>query len=70
MMNGTTEKHYLAEYDAAPEDGKYPLVQGWMKTEPLPLFKQLREERPVLVTPECTLVARWDDITDILDMPP
>ena len=69
MMNGTTEKHYLAEYDAAPEDGKYPLVQGWMKTEPLPLFKQLREERPVLVTPECTLVARWDDITDILDMP-
>ena len=69
MTNETPAKDYLAEYDAAPEERKYPLVYGWMKTEPLPFFEQLRKQRPVLVTPECTLVARWDDITDILDMP-
>jgi hypothetical protein len=44
-------KNYLAEYDAAADADKYPLVQKWMQTEPLPFFKQLREERPVLVTP-------------------
>ncbi len=60
---------YLAEYDAASEADKYPLVQKWMKTQPLPFFKQLRAERPVLVTPECTLVARFDDVRDILQMP-
>lgn len=62
-------KNYLAEYDAAAEADKYPLVQKWMKTEPLPFFKQLREERPVLVTPECTLLALFTDIRDALQMP-
>ena len=40
-----------------------------MKTEPLPFFKQLRDERPILVTPECTLVTRYDDLTDVMLMP-
>ena len=62
-------KNYLAEYDAAPEASKYPLVQKWMKTEPLPFFKQLREQRPILVTPECTLVANFTDVRDALQMP-
>ena len=62
-------KDYLAEYDAAAEGDKYPLVQNWMKTEPLPFFKQLREQRPVLVTPECTLLALFVDIRDALQMP-
>lgn len=62
-------KNYLAEYDAAAEADKYPLVQKWMKTTPLPFFKQLREERPVLVTPECTLLALFTDIRDVLQMP-
>lgn len=61
-------KNYLAEYDAAADADKYPLVQQWMKKEPLPFFKQLREERPVLVTPECTLLA-FTDIRDALQMP-
>lgn len=64
-----TATNYLAEYDAASDADKYPLVQKWMKTEPLPFFKQLRAERPVLVTPECTLVAMFTDIRDILQMP-
>ena len=62
-------KDYLAEYDAAADAEKYPLVQKWMKTTPLPFFKQLRQERPVLVTPECTLVALFTDIRDALQMP-
>jgi cytochrome P450 len=62
-------KNYLQEYDAAAEADKYPLVQKWMKTEPLPFFKQLREERPILVTPECTLLALFTDVRDCLQMP-
>jgi cytochrome P450 len=62
-------RDYLTEYDAAPNEKKYPLVQQWMKTEPLPFFKQLRERRPILVTPECTLVTLFSDLTDVLQMP-
>src|SRR3954451_1376388 len=40
-----------------------------MKTDPLPFFKQLREQRPILVTPECTLVSLYSDLTDIMQMP-
>jgi len=64
-----TNTNYLAEYDAAPENEKYPLVQKWMKKEPLPFFKQLRNERPILVTPECTLISLFTDIRDVLQMP-
>ena len=62
-------KNYLEEYDDADSADKYPLVQKWMKSEPLPFFKQLREKRPVLVTPECTLVTLFTDVTDVLRMP-
>ena len=60
---------FLAEYDAAPDVEKYPLVRKWIKTNPLPFFKQLRAERPILVTPECTLLARSSDVRDCLQMP-
>jgi len=62
-------KNYLEQYDAASEEGKYPLVQKWMKNEPLPFFKQLRAERPILVTPQCTLLAKFVDVRDSLQMP-
>jgi len=62
-------KDYLAEYDAAAASQQYPLVKHWMETEPLPFFKQLREKRPILATPECVLVARHHDITHMLSMP-
>ena len=68
-MNEATAFDYLAKYDAAAEADKYPLVQKWMKTEPLPFFKQLRAERPILVTPECTLLALFTDVRDALQMP-
>lgn len=65
----TNTKDYLAEYDAAPSAEKYPLVRKWMMSEPLPFFKQLREQRPILVTPECVLVSRYADVIDLLQMP-
>ena len=72
MTTQTAQDHpfdYLAAFDAASHSDQYPLVQKWMKTEPLPFFKQLREQRPILVTPECTLVTRFDDVRDLLQMP-
>jgi cytochrome P450 len=63
------QQDYLKDYDAAPNGQKYRLVQRWMKTEPLPFFKQLREQRPILVTPECTLVTLFSDLTDVMQMP-
>lgn len=65
----SNSRNYLAEYDAAPDDQKFPLVRQWLKTEPLPFFKQLRAERPILVTPEAVLVSRYADVIDMLQMP-
>ena len=61
--------NYLEQYDAASDANKYPLVRRWVDTEPLPFFKTLLEHRPILVTPMCTLVARFDDVTEVLGMP-
>jgi len=60
---------YLAEYREAERAEKYPLVQKWIRKEPLQFFRQLRAEKPVLETPECTLVARFADVRDMLQMP-
>lgn len=61
--------NYLEEYDSAPDAAKFSLVRTWIDTETLPFFKELREKRPVLVTPACTLVARFSDVTDVLSQP-
>jgi cytochrome P450 len=63
------KKDYLQEYDRAAEAEKFPLVKKWMDTEPRSFFKQLREERPILVTPLCTLVSLFNDVRDVLQMP-
>lgn len=60
--------HYLEQYDAAPAADKFRLVRRWLDTEPLPFFKELREKCPILVTPECTLVTRFDDVREILQL--
>jgi cytochrome P450 len=61
--------NYLDQFDAAADADKFPLVRNWIDTEPLPFFKELREKRPILVTPMCTLVARFDDVIELLNMP-
>lgn len=60
---------YLAQYDATADAQKFALVHQWMANEPLPFFKELRDKRPILVTPECTLVARFDDVREVLSLP-
>ena len=60
---------YLEQYDATADADKFPLVYKWMWEEPLPFFKELREKRPILVTPEVTIISRFDDVTAVLNMP-
>lgn len=60
---------YLQRFDAAAQDEQFPLVRGWMDEEPRPFFKELREYRPILETPKATLIARFDDVLEILRYP-
>ena len=63
------KKSYLQRYDEAAEADKFPLVYKWMWEEPLPFFKELRENRPILVTPVVTIITRFADVCDVLNMP-
>jgi cytochrome P450 len=60
---------FLEEYDAASESEKWPLTSRWLDETPLALFAELREKRPILVTPATTLFARYIDVIDILHQP-
>ncbi len=57
---------YLAQIDAAAPAGRWPMVRAWLYKEPLPLFAELRANRPVLVLPELTFCTRHADCTLIL----
>ena len=61
--------NYLERYDAAADSDKSMLARRWIDTEPLPFFKELREKRPILITPKFTLVTRFDDVREVLYMP-
>jgi cytochrome P450 len=58
---------YLQRFDATAPAQRWPLVRGWIFNEPLPLFAELRRDRPILAMPEVTLAARFDDCTAILN---
>jgi cytochrome P450 len=64
-----SESRYLEQYDAAADADKSLLARRWIDTEPLPFFKELREKRPILITPKFTLVTRFDDVREVLNMP-
>jgi cytochrome P450 len=57
---------YLATLDAAPDAAKWPLLRGWLYSEPLPLFEELRRDRPVVQLPELDFCTRHADCTLIL----
>lgn len=63
------ERNYLGELDEISSEEQYKHVQKWLQKDPLPFLKQLRENRPVLVTSECVLIASFADICDALNMP-
>jgi cytochrome P450 len=61
---------YLEQYDSLNDDqAKMQLVSRWIRTDWRPFFKELREQRPIFVTPGATLVARFADATEILASP-
>jgi cytochrome P450 len=60
---------YLDRIDAEPDATKLKLVRALMQEDTLALFKELRARRPILVLPECTLVALFDDVIELLNMP-
>src|SRR5205085_7406290 len=62
-------RNYLEQFDAAADADKFSLVRHWIDNEPLPFFRELREKRPILVTPGGTLITRFDEITEMLNMP-
>ena len=57
---------YLERFDAATPDQRWPLARQWLYEEPLPFFAELREKRPILVTPQVTLATRFADVSLIL----
>ncbi|MDF5753249.1 cytochrome P450 [Spongiactinospora sp. TRM90649] len=60
---------YLGRYDQAfarDPSAAIGLVQGWLRGEWRPLFAELRERRPVFVTPAFTVVTRHADVTEVL----
>lgn len=57
---------YLQRLEETPAAGRWPLARGWMTSEPLPFYAELRRHRPVLVLPEVTLVTRHADCTEVL----
>lgn len=60
---------YLARLDREPEESKLKLVRNFMADDPLGFFQELRAHRPILVLRECTLVALYDDVIEMLNMP-
>ncbi|GAA2727070.1 cytochrome P450 [Actinocorallia aurantiaca] len=58
---------YLEKYDALSGDReKVALVSGWIRTDTFPFFRELRERRPIFVTPGFTLVTRFPDVMEVL----
>jgi cytochrome P450 len=57
---------YLEQFDQAPVEARWPLVRSWIVERSLPFYAELRENRPILTTPEVTIAARFADCSAIL----
>ncbi len=57
---------YLQRLETEPVAERWRLARRWMFEEPLPFFAELRLHRPILKTPEATLVTRFDDCVEVL----
>ena len=69
MGMAPSRETYLQRYDSEPDASKLKLIRQFMSDDPLGLFEELRAKRPILVTPECTLVALYEDVIELLNMP-
>ncbi len=58
---------FLQQYDGAGDAEKLKLLYQWIATQPLALFAELRENRPIFVTPGGpVLVTRFADVEEAL----
>ncbi len=57
---------YLDRIDASAAANRWPMVWGWMRTEPLVLYAELRKYRPMLDLGAVVLATRHSDCTQIL----
>ncbi len=57
---------YLDRIHAAPEVHRWPMVRDWMRADPLPLYAELRADRPVIDLGAVTLATRHTDCIEIL----
>ena len=57
---------FLKQFEAMSESDRWPMVRNWMRETPSALYAELRVNAPVLVTPEVTLVTRFDDCLEVL----
>ena len=60
---------YITRIDHEPDATKLKLVRQLLASDPLGFTAALRRHRPILVTPECTLVSLYDDVIEMLNMP-
>lgn len=67
VSNANTD--FLKLYEDASPAARWPLVLSWVKFSSLPFFKQLRDKSPVLVAPECTLLATYEDVIEVMKQP-
>jgi len=61
--------NFLEQVDREDPTKRLALVRQLMADHPLEFFRELRARRPLLVLPECTLVALYDDVIEMLNMP-
>jgi cytochrome P450 len=64
-----TTRNYFQELAGVPASESFTLIRHWMDTEPHHFFKYLREHKPNLTTPVCSLVTRNDDVIEVLSQP-
>jgi len=60
---------YLEQYDSIPSDRpqeKVKLVSRWIRTDWQLFFKELRENRPIFITPNFVLVSLFHDVQEVL----
>ncbi|MEV4395840.1 cytochrome P450 [Nonomuraea sp. NPDC049607] len=68
-VDQATTGGYLERYDEAlarDPISAFGLVREWMRTDWRSLFAELRERRPVFVTPAFTVVTRFADVAEVL----
>lgn len=60
---------FFEQLNATEKEKRWPLIRQWMEDTPHSFFKQMRAQSPILVTPECTLLSLYDDVTEALNHP-